>query len=130
MTALASFFARAFHAVMSAIGAQGVLPAGPPLGCYLGMPTDTVDVAAGFPVGRPITAVGDVTPMQLPGGRAVTTVHVGPFDTLTQTYAELAAWMAAQGLQPAEMMWEVYLSDPQNQPDPATWRTQIMWPVA
>jgi len=67
--------------------------------------------------------------MVLPGGRAVSAIHVGPFDTLEQTYTELMAWMAEQRLQPAEHMWEIYLSDPATEPDPSTWRTQIVWPV-
>jgi AraC family transcriptional regulator len=39
-------------------------------------------------------------------------------------------WMQAEGLEPADTMWEVYLSDPSRQPDPATWRTEVWWPVA
>jgi len=27
-------------------------------------------------------------------------------------------------------MWEYYLSDPAAEPDPATWKTLIIWPVA
>jgi hypothetical protein len=30
----------------------------------------------------------------------------------------------------AEGMWESYLSDPSAEPDPATWRTQLTWPLA
>jgi hypothetical protein len=26
-------------------------------------------------------------------------------------------------------VWETYLSDPDMEPDPATWRTLIVWPV-
>jgi AraC family transcriptional regulator len=26
-------------------------------------------------------------------------------------------------------MWETYLSDPTVEPDPATWRTEIVWPL-
>jgi effector-binding domain-containing protein len=67
--------------------------------------------------------------MELPGRRAVTTVHVGPYDSMHKTYAEVHAWMATQGLTPADHMWEVYLSDPSAEPDSSTWRTQIVWPV-
>jgi AraC family transcriptional regulator len=38
--------------------------------------------------------------------------------------------MGEHSLTPSDEMWEVYLSDPQTEPDPATWRTQIFWPVA
>jgi hypothetical protein len=27
-------------------------------------------------------------------------------------------------------MWEYYLSDPAAEPDPAKWKTLIVWPVA
>jgi hypothetical protein len=31
---------------------------------------------------------------------------------------------------PAGHVWEVYLSQPQAEPDPSTWRTRIVWPLA
>jgi effector-binding domain-containing protein len=126
---LPDFFGSAFTAVMAALEAQGVAPTGPPFGYYPTHPTEVVEVEAGFPTASAIDAQGDVVPAILPGGRAVSCVHVGPYDTLTQTYAELEAWVADQGLEPAAGMWEIYLSDPASEPDPNTWRTQIIWPV-
>jgi effector-binding domain-containing protein len=35
----------------------------------------------------------------------------------------------AQGRRPASTMWEVYLTDPEEEPDPARWRTEVYWPV-
>ena len=66
----------------------------------------------------------------LPAGRAVVVVHVGPYDTLEATYGRLLEWVAAQGMELATGMWEEYLSDPEQEPDPATWRTRIVAPVA
>lgn len=68
--------------------------------------------------------------MELPGGRAVVGIHVGPFDSLASTYQELLAWVAAEGLELAVGMWEVYLTDPSAEPDPSRWRTRIVWPLA
>ncbi|WP_426625270.1 GyrI-like domain-containing protein [Leifsonia sp. McL0607] len=82
---LASFFSRAFQDTMEALRAQGRFPAGPPFGKYDSMPTDTVDVEAGFPVFAPIAAAGDVVPGTLPGGRVVEATHIGPYDTMQQT---------------------------------------------
>jgi effector-binding domain-containing protein len=93
------------------------------------MPAETVEVVVGFPVAGPIAAQGEVVPFELPGGRVVTGTHVGPYDTLTNTYEELTAWTQAEGLTLAEGMWESYLSDPSAEPDPATWRTQVVWPL-
>jgi effector-binding domain-containing protein len=71
-----------------------------------------------------------VEPFELPGGRVVTGTHVGPYEALAQTYEQLVAWAGAEGLTLAEGMWESYLSDPGAEPDPSTWRTLIVWPLA
>ena len=130
MAELTSVFDRGFREVMQAIEAQGVAPAGPPFGFYPRMPGETVAVVVGFPVAGPVTADGDVEPFELPGGRVVTGTHVGPYDTLSATYEELMAWTQAEGLTLGEGMWEIYTSDPSAEPDPATWRTNIVWPLA
>jgi len=57
------------------------------------------------------------------------TVHVGPYDTLSSTYEALQAWIETQGRTPATAMWEVYLTDPDQEPDPSKWRTEVYWPV-
>lgn len=127
---LAGVFHRAFQEVVQVAGAQGVGITGPPFGYYPRMPAATVEVAAGFPVSAPITPVGEVTPMELPGGRVITGIHVGSFDGLATTYQELMQWAAAEGHELAGYMWESYLSDPAAEPDSSTWRTLITWPLA
>lgn len=129
MDQLTEFFGRAFQQTAALLEAQGVALAGPPFGKYYGMPTDVVDVEAGFPVTSPIEAAGAVISGSLPGGRVVEAIHVGPYDTMESTYGEVQEYLAQSGLTPGAVMWESYLSDPDAEPDPATWRTQICWPV-
>ena len=129
MDALTEFFGRAFTTVYPAVMGQGVQITGPPFAFYPATPGAVVQVEAGVPVDRAVDAVGEVVPGKLPGGRAIHTMHVGPYDTLADTYGELLAWAADEGLTLAEGMWEVYLSDPDAEPDPATWRTDVFWPV-
>ena len=130
MSELTSVFDRGFHETARAAGEQGVAITGPPFGFYPRMPSDTVEVLVGFPVAAPVTADGDVEPFELPAGRAVTGMHVGSYDDLEQTYAELTEWAAAEGLTLADHMWESYLSDPDAEPDPAGWQTRLTWPLA
>ncbi len=129
MTELREVFDRGFPAVMQAVAAQGIAVAGPPFGFYPRMPGDTVAVAVGFPVAAPISAAGEVEPFELPGGRVVSGTHVGDYESLAQSYEQLVAWAETEDLTLSEAMWECYLSDPADDPDPATWRTLIVWPL-
>ena len=130
MADLPAAFERGFHATFAAAQAQGVGVVGPPFGFYPRMPTDTVEVLVGFPVATPVSPTDDVARFELPSGPAVVGVHVGPYDGLSETYDELAAWAAAEGHLLADHMWESYVSDPEEEPDPATWETRIVWPLA
>ena len=129
MSELTEFFSRAFRDTMTALQAQGVQPTGAPFAKYYGPPGATIDVEAGFPVASEVSAVGDVAPGTLPGGRVAEATHVGPFDTLTATYDELATYFTDANLTPGPVMWESYLTDPDTEPDPARWRTEIFWPL-
>lgn len=129
MAELQNVFGRGFAAVAQAAATQGIALTGPPFAFYPRMPTDTVEVIAGFPVAAPIAAEGEVEPFELPGGRVITATHVGPYEAMATTYDELLAWAKSEGLTPADAMWEIYMSDPETEPDPATWRTLIFWPV-
>lgn len=129
MDDLTDYYDRAFHAVADAAEAQGVALAGPPVGVYFGMPTETVDVGAGFPTDVPVTPDAGVTPETLPGGPAVRVLHVGTYDAMAATYERLLGWLAVQGLKPGPLMWEVYLTEPD--PDaPEASQTLIVWPMA
>ncbi|NNF56500.1 MAG: GyrI-like domain-containing protein [Acidimicrobiales bacterium] len=129
MAEMPTFFERAFTTAAAAAAAAGVEIVGPPFGFYPEMPAEIVAIEAGFPVSSRAETAGDAHPFVLPGGRMVRAVHVGPFETMEKTYGELQAWMAKQGFHPAVGMWENYLSDPRVEPDLATWRTEIIWPI-
>ena len=102
---------------------------GEAFGWYHGMPTDTVDVAAGFAVSGLVPGpAGEVTVVERAGGRAAVGMHIGPYDTMVTTYEALQAWMAEQAFVPCDDMWEEYWSEPKG--DPSTWQTRIVWPLA
>lgn len=130
ISGLTDFFGRAFGAVMAAAQAQHASPVGPPFAMYHGMPTDTVDVEAGFPITPNFTGTSDVAASKLPESEAFEAIHRGPYDTLEKTYALIIERMSAEGKTPSDTMWEFYLSDPVREPDPATWQTRVVWPVA
>ena len=130
MDSLTGFFGRAFGAVMAAVQMQGASPAGPPFALYHGVPGESVDVEAGFPIAGHFHGTGEVASGTLPDTDAFEAIHSGPYDTLRTTYDAIRQRMEDSGATPGAMMWEYYLSDPEKQPDPATWQTRVVWPVA
>ena len=122
------WLAKAYGTVASVITAHGAYPAGPPFARYHRLAEDRFAVEAGFPVSTPIEADGDVLPSQLPGGPVAVTVHIGPYEQMAPAYEALASWVTSHGGEPAGDPWEVYFTDPASEPDPATWRTEVVQP--
>lgn len=129
MDALRTFFDDSFGRLFATLREQQVEPTGAPYARYRGEPTDTVDVEIGVPTSGPVTVAGEVRPSELPGGEVVTATHVGAYDGLGASYVELARWIGERGRTPSSSMWEVYLTEPGPEVDPAGLRTQICWPL-
>lgn len=126
---LPEFFGSAFEHVAAAVGDAGGHVLTPPFAEYHGMPADTVDVSAGFPVvGDVHTPDGGVLLTERPGGRAAVVEHVGPYTGLGQAWRDVMRWVGEQGLHPTGGMWEEYLTAPEG--DPSHWRTRIVVLVA
>jgi hypothetical protein len=119
---------EAIGEVEARMAEAGVTVAGPPFARYLAFGPAVV-AEVGCPVWRPAPHVGRVYPGQLPGGRSASILHVGPYEDLEGTYTALQAWLDEVGATATGPMWEIYWSDPGAEPDPATWRTEILVPL-
>jgi effector-binding domain-containing protein len=128
MEGLTTFFGEAFEIVARAVPEAGGAIAGPPFGWYRGMPGETVDVAAGFPVSGDVhTPDGGVVVTERPGGRALVGMHLGPYDGLGQTWGEMQGRAEQEGLECRDDWWEEYLTEPTG--DTSTWLTRLVLPV-
>jgi AraC family transcriptional regulator len=59
--------------------------------------------------------------IELPAGPAAMTLHVGPYEECGAAYEAIDLWMHEHGREPKGPCWEVYLTDPADQPDPREW---------
>jgi effector-binding domain-containing protein len=128
VAALPRAIGEAIGEIERGMAEAGVGIAGPPFTRYLAF-EPLIVAEVGCPVRRPAPHVGRVYPGRLPGGRAASIVHVGPYEGLEATHDRLQAWIADVGATATGPMWEVYWSDPDAEPDPATWRTEILVPL-
>jgi len=130
---LPEIMAREFGHIATVLAAEGVAPAGGVLAIYHGWTEDTVDVEIAFTIHGvyfPRDPHGEVQPSRVPGGKAVFTVHVGPYDRLAEAYEAIQEYAKANGLKLAGVMWERYLTGPAEEPDLSMHVTEVYWPLA
>jgi effector-binding domain-containing protein len=123
---LPGFFGGAFAELFHRAGGQA---AGPPFARYHRVgPVDT-DVEVIVPVRARVSGEGRVHAIDLEGGPAVQIRHVGPYDQLHTTYEAVDRWIADHHRERADAVREVYLTSPQEVPDPASWVTLVIQPL-
>lgn len=129
MDQMPNFFGDSYGRIFHEVEASHLTVTGAPYGRYRGMPSDTYDVEAGVPIAETTTSHDDIVAGYLPEVEAVEFVHVGPYDTLVQSYESIAAWMSERDIIPGAEMWELYLTDPEEEPDETKWEAKIVWPI-
>jgi effector-binding domain-containing protein len=127
---LAAFFDDSFGVLGAVLAHQRVASTGPAFALYQGPVNETAVLEVGFPTDRAIEPEGSAEASTLPAGRVARVVHAGSFDTLGGTWQRLEAWINHQGLTPTEVFWEVYLTEPSPDMDPADLRTELSWLLA
>jgi effector-binding domain-containing protein len=116
-----------FQVVLDYLARAEIAPAGPPFARFAFL-SNAAAVEAGFPVAGEIAGDGLVEPSTLPAGQAAVTTHWGRYEDLEQAYAACRRWLEDHGFEPAGPHWEVYHTDPNTEPDPARWRTDVVVP--
>lgn len=125
---IGSWLGKVYGEVAIVLARQGAFPAGPPFARYNRMGDGEFDIEAGFPVAQPISGADEVNASTLPGGTMAVAMHTGSYDEMEAAYEAVYSWIDSQGGEPVGGPWEVYLTDPQENPDPSGWKTEIVAP--
>lgn len=119
----------AIKEILATLTAQGVTPIGPLVTHHLRADPTYFDFEVGFPVAMPVVAAGRMVPGKLPATTVARTLYHGPYEGLSDAWAEFKEWITAQGHTPATDLWESYLVGPHTEPNPAAWRTELNRPL-
>jgi effector-binding domain-containing protein len=121
--------------VYRVILAQGLNPTGPWFTHHLKNPDTLFDFEICVPVDEPIKPAGRVVPRVWPSMRVARTVCHGNYENrngyegLDAAWGEFEKWIAAQGLNEARDLWEVYRVNPDSSKDATDWRTELNRPL-
>jgi effector-binding domain-containing protein len=112
--------------LFTVLGRQGIAPAGPVFDHHFVAPDSHFDFEIGVPTSKPVTAAGRVVPSERPAFRAAKAVLAGGYEQLADAWPEFVRWMDAQNLTPAADFWQIFSRGPETNPDPATYRTELI----
>jgi effector-binding domain-containing protein len=112
------------YALDSQAGVDGM-----PFTRYLTWGGDELEIEAGMPVSRAVEGNGRIRLVKLPGGPAVVATHLGPYTDLPATHEGVKLWLRENGKSAADSVWEEYVTDPGDEPDPDKWETRICQPI-
>jgi effector-binding domain-containing protein len=90
--------------------------------------TGTADVEVAVPVNGHIRPEGEFFSYTLPGGTMARIVHLGPYETMGDSYKRIFAWIDERDLGMKGPIREVYYNDP-REVRPEEIKTEILVPV-
>ena len=119
-----------YQALMDCINKYEIQMVGPPFAKYYSWdPEGDTDLEAGVPVEKGAECEGNIEFVELPSCKVVTSLHVGPYESIGPVYEAIQEYIDKKGLKINGAVWEVYLTDPATEPDPNNYKTQVYYPV-
>lgn len=136
MNGIESTAPRLFSEIWGWVSLKGV-----PTGCGAILKYNVIDMERGLelefcaPTIERIPAANNVISGVLPAGRYATLLYRGPYNGLYEANAALIGWGRENGIrwdseqtpggERFACRMEIYLTDPQSEPDPAKWVTEV-----
>lgn len=129
---IATTLAECLPALFGYAVQHGLAVSGPPFARYpeIGMGSLVIEGGVQLAAPAPSTLDDGIEALTIPGGPAAMAIHYGPYEQLIDTYRAVENWIKDEGRSPGGPPWEIYLTDPGERPDPQTWETQIIQPLA
>ena len=136
MSELPTVIPQLFDETAAWLQKKGVTPVGAPFIRYhvINMP-GKLDIEMAYPVASSVPGSGSVSSGVLPAGRYASLVYHGPYDGLMEANRVLIEWAKENDI--AWDRWddengdafrsrlEIYHTDPDQEPDPAKWETEV-----
>ena len=124
--AIANAMGMAFGSAFKGIETHAMTAQSAPICVYADMPGAEMTFRAGFLVSPEdaAKASGDLKAGELPAGKALHKMHIGPYATMNQSHQAMWDEVKSRGMTPSMPVWEIYIDDP-SETAPDSLRTEI-----
>ncbi len=95
---------------------------------YIRDPDGQTKFACGFPIEKRTWGWKQYSCLELPGGKVAMITHWGWYGS-KKPWIVLDQYLKDHNLQISGEPWEVYLSDPEIEPDTSKWKLQVYYPI-
>jgi effector-binding domain-containing protein len=85
-----------------------------PYVAFYNMDMNNLDVEMGFPISSPVPDSGEMKMKNLPGGKAVMCMYLGPYQYMEPTYHEVMGKISEMGYELIYPTYELYYNGPQD----------------
>jgi len=92
-------------------------------------PNGIINFEAGIPVSNSISGKGRIVLSELSGGNTVMVSYFGAYENSGMAHDAIDRYLKEKNKKCVGAPWEIYVTDPENEPDTAKWETQIYYPV-
>lgn len=107
-------------------GEQQIELAGPPFAVYWKFdPQGNTVFEAGIPVGKGVTGNEEIEYKEYPSVKVVSMLYTGAYEKMEPAYLKMMDYIKNNNLKDKGVSWEVYLTDPAEEPDPEKYQTVI-----
>jgi len=120
---------KSYAAMLEYAGNHGAQMAGPPMAIWYEWEDEVMVFDNVIPITKKISGSGDVRFIKTYSGKVVKTTHMGDYESTQFSWAAMEEYIEANELETNGAPWETYITDPQTEPDPSKWITELYWPV-
>ena len=118
-----------FGRLMEFVSANGAQIAGPPFAIWYEWEDEVMEFDNAIPIDKPINGTKEILPIKTYQGKVAHVNHTGDYSTTYYSWNALEKYIKENNLETNGDPYEVYITDPQTEPDPAKWVTELYWPV-
>jgi effector-binding domain-containing protein len=116
--------------LMQAIDNAGISPTGAPFAIYETWDGISTRLKAGIPVADNSLNLGDsIEALVGYEGPVLKVVYYGPYEGSSAAHEAIDVYAKENGMEVIGAPWEVYVTDPSQEPDSSKWVTEIYYPI-